>query len=374
MRVRWRNFELPARVSAEPETATSTYCKFVVEPFEKGFGHTIGNGLRRVLLSSIEGAAITQIKIDGVLHEFSTLDGVLEDVVEIVLNVKSVLLRMTTPGPITLRVDVTREGPVTAGDIQCPNDIEILNPDYLICSLTAQRQFRMELEAQRGRGYCTAEDNEKDEKEIGVIAVDSTFSPVIRVRYKVEDTRVGKITNYDRLVLEIWTSGIVTPEAALVEASKIYRKHLNPFIHYLHPSGTILATSESDFFGSDGPNFPQPVSATMETADRGILDQSLSVLDLSVRARNCLDAENIRTVGQLVRMTEADLMELRNFGQTSLREVRRKLGALGIALAGSSVLVESEPEPDSESESAVISLEEEQPPTVSESDEPEEDS
>jgi DNA-directed RNA polymerase subunit alpha len=336
MRIRWRNFELPSRVAAEPDTATPNYARFVVEPFERGFGHTIGNGMRRVLLSSIEGFAITQIRIDGVLHEFSAIEGVLEDVVDLVLNVKGILVRLAGEGPVPLRIDVKRKGPVTAGDVQCPADAEILNPDHLVCTLTADREFRMELVAQRGRGYRTAEENEKEEKETGVIAVDSNFSPVTRVRYKVEETRVGKMTNYDKLVLEIWTNGMVTPESALVEAAKIYRKHLNPFVHYLQPGAGVLTGETIEVPGA------APAAPVEGGETGGILDQPIGVLNLSMRARNCLDAENIRTVRQLMKMTEQELLELRNFGQTSLREVKKRLGEHGLALAGSTVYIEPE--------------------------------
>jgi len=212
MRIRWRSFELPSRVAADPDSASTNYAKFVVEPFERGFGHTIGNGMRRVLLSSIEGYAITQIKIDNVQHEFTSIEGVLEDVVDIVLNVKGILVRLASEGPVPLRINVRKKGPVKAGDIQCPADAEILNPEHVVCTLTADREFRMELTAMRGRGYRTAEENEKEERDTGVIPVDSNFSPVTRVRYKVEETRVGKMTNYDKLVLEVWTNGAVQPE------------------------------------------------------------------------------------------------------------------------------------------------------------------
>ena len=336
MRIRWRNFELPSRVAADTDSATPTYGRFVIEPFERGFGNTIGNGMRRVLLSSIEGFSITQLKIDGVQHEFSTIDGVREDVVDIVLNVKGILLRLSGEGPVPLRIDVRKKGPVTAGDIQCPADAEIVNPEHLICTLTSERELRIELMAQRGRGYRTAEENEKEEKETGVIAIDSNFSPVTRVRYKVEETRVGKMTNFDKLVLEVWTNGTVTPDSALVEAAKIYRKHLNPFVHYLQSGAGVLATD-----GVDMGSGAVAASGTTPIVDGGgALDQPLSVLKLSVRATNCLDAENIRTIRQLVKLSEQDLLELRNFGQTSLKEVKKKLGERGLALAGSSIYID----------------------------------
>ncbi|MSR45857.1 MAG: DNA-directed RNA polymerase subunit alpha [Planctomycetes bacterium] len=336
MRIRWRSFELPSRVAADSESVTSTYGRFVVEPFERGFGNTIGNGMRRVLLSSIEGFAITQIKIDGVQHEFSPLDGVREDVVDVVLNVKGVLVRLAGEGPVPLRVEMKKKGVVTAGDIQCPADAEILNPNHVICTLTADREFRLEMVAQRGRGYRTAEENEKDEKDTGVIFIDSNFSPVTRVRYKVEETRVGKMTNFDKLVLEIWTNGAVTPDSALVEAAKIYRKHLNPFVHYLQPGAGILAGEGSQ---------PSSVAAAIaevvaEPGTSVLLDQPISNLNLSVRARNCLDAENVRTIRQLVKLSEQDLLELRNFGQTSLKEVKKRLGEKGLALAGSAIYID----------------------------------
>ncbi len=342
MRIRWRNFELPSRVATESDSTSSTYAKFVVEPFERGFGHTIGNGMRRVLLSSIEGFAVTHIKIDGVLHEFSVIEGVLEDVVDVVLNVKGVLVRLAGEGPVPLRIDVRRKGPVTAGDIQCPADAEILNPGHVVCTLTSEREFKMELTAERGRGYRTAEENERDDRETGVIAVDSNFSPVTRVRYKVEETRVGKMTNYDKLVLEVWTNGTISPDAALVEAAKIYRKHMNPFVHYLQPGAGMLV-GESIEPGSPALG----VAMSGEPIDSGgLLDQPISVLNLSVRARNCLDAENVRTIRQLVKLTEQDLLELRNFGQTSLKEVKKRLGEHALALNGSAPYVGDDDDDD----------------------------
>ncbi|MBM4013388.1 MAG: DNA-directed RNA polymerase subunit alpha [Planctomycetes bacterium] len=347
MRIRWRSFELPSRVAADSESATSTYGRFVVEPFERGFGNTIGNGMRRVLLSSIEGFSITQIKIDGVQHEFSTIEGVREDIVDIVLNVKGILVRLAGEGPVPLRIEARKKGVVRAGDIQCPADAEILNPEHVVCTLNSEREFRMELVAQRGRGYRTAEENEKEEKEIGVIAVDSNFSPVTRVRYKVEETRVGKMTNYDKLVLEVWTNGAITPESALVEAAKIYRKHLNPFVHYLQPGAGILA-GESAVAGGTAVAVTESV---VDGAPSAALDQPISSLNLSVRARNCLDSENVRTIRQLVKLSEQDLLELRNFGQTSLKEVKKLLGERGLALNGSAIYIDDgEDQTDDKSE------------------------
>src|SRR5262245_49459433 len=230
MRVRWRNLELPTKVVADPATRTDTYARFVAEPFERGFGVTVGNGLRRVLLSSIEGTAVTSVKIQGVKHEFSPLDGVKEDVTDIILAFKRLRVRFHTDDPKVLRLEKKGPGPVTAADLQVGSDGEVVNRDLVLCHLTTDRTIEVEVEARRGRGYVTAEENSREEQEIGVIPVDSVFSPVLRVRYRTENTRVGKMTNYDRLILEIWTDGTISPEAALVEASKVYRKHLNPFI------------------------------------------------------------------------------------------------------------------------------------------------
>jgi len=324
MRIRWRNFELPTAVVLDKESRTDTYGLFSVEPFERGFGHTVGNGLRRVLLSSIEGAAITSVKIDGVLHEFTTIPGVLEDVTDIILNLKSVLVRIKSGREVTMKVDVARKGAVKAGDIVTDSNAMIVNPDQHIATLTEETSIKMELKACIGRGYVTAEENEDEEKEIGVIYMDSNFSPVKRVRYAVEDTRVGKITNYDKLILEIWTDGTVTPEEALVEASKIYRKHLNPFVQYVSLDRDVPAYESSED------------EAEEEERRRRLIAENLSLpiedLDLSVRARNCLESVSLKTVGDLVRNSESDLMKLRNFGKTSLKEIKKKLGDLCLSL------------------------------------------
>lgn len=324
MRIRWRNFELPSQVKMDHETATNQYAKFTVEPFEKGFGATIGNGLRRVLLSSIEGTAVTWVRIDGVVHEFSTIPGVLEDVTQIILNIKKLRVKMHTDAPTTLRIDVNQRGEVKAEAIEGDHNIEIANPDLKICTLTDDVRFSCEMQVKKGRGYVTAEENVNEEMEVGTIPCDSIFSPVHRVKYGIENTRVGKSTDYDRLVLEVWTDGTVTPEMALVEASKIYRKHLNPFVQYfelkedLAVDGGVLAPE-----GDEG-------AKRREMVD--LLGRSIDMLELSVRSKNCLDSENVGTLRDLVQMSEPELLKVRNFGKTSLKEVKNKLAALGLSL------------------------------------------
>jgi DNA-directed RNA polymerase subunit alpha len=324
MRIRWRNFELPSQVRLEKESASNIYGKFVVEPFEKGFGTTIGNGLRRVLLSSIEGTAVTWVRIDGIVHEFSTIPGVVEDVTQIILNIKKLRVKMHTDAPTTLRIDVNTRGEILAEGIEGDHNVEVANPELKICTLTDDVRFYCEMQVKKGRGYVTAEENVTEEMEIGTIPVDSIFSPVHRVKYAIENTRVGKSTDYDRLVLEIWTDGTVVPEMALVEASKIYRKHLNPFVQYfelkedLAIEGGVLAPE-----GDEGAKKKEMVE---------LLSKSVDMLELSVRAKNCLDSENVLLMRDLVQMTEPELLKVRNFGKTSLKEVKNKLSALGLSL------------------------------------------
>jgi len=324
MRIRWRNFELPSQVALDQDTATDTYGRFVVEPFEKGFGTTIGNGLRRVLLSSIEGTAVTHVRIDGVVHEFSSIPGVLEDVTHIVLNIKKLRVRMHTDAPSTLRLDVSQKGDVTAGMIEGDHNVEVVNPDLKICTLTDDVRFYAEIQVKRGRGYVVADDNVTEDMEVGTIPVDSIFSPVYRVKYAIENTRVGKFTNYDRLVLEVWTDGTVTPEMGLVEASKIYRKHLNPFVQYFELKEDLAV--EGGALAPEGDE-----SAKRKEMDE-LLSKSVDMLELSVRAKNCLDAENVQTLRDLVSIAEPDILKIRNFGKTSLKEVKSKLSALGLSL------------------------------------------
>ena len=324
MRIRWKDFELPTRVAYEEKTATPTYTKFFAEPFERGFGTTIGNALRRVLYSSIEGAAPTYLKVKGAPHEFTSLEGVVEDVTDIVLNVKQLIVKVADDAPKVLRVEASKKGPVKAAQIQAEAGVEIVNPDLVLCTLAEDVEFSAEIGVRRGRRYVTAEEQSKDGSEIGVIPLDSCFSPVRRVRYEVENTRVGKLTNYERLVLEIWTNGAVTPEEALTEASKILRKHLNPFVQYFELGRELQINEKKE---------EEMRRKEQEKEElRQKLSMSISELDLSVRSANCLASERIETIGELVSRTEAELLKVRNFGKTSLREVKKKLAEMGLGL------------------------------------------
>ena len=322
MRIRWRGLELPTRVVNDQEVSTPTYGRFSVEPFERGFGITVGNSLRRILLSSLEGAAITSVKIAGAEHEFTSLPGVLEDVTDIILNVKSLIVKSHSEEPKVLTVHSEVKGPIKADMIDCDPAIEIINKDLVLATLTDNVPFDMQMVAETGRGYIPAEEriDPDADQEIGRILIDAAFSPVTRVRYRTEDTRVGQRTNYDRLVLEIWTNGTLTPEMAMVEAGKILRKHLNPFVQYFELGEQIVESSTAEA--------QQDVDAELQRK----LGLSVHELELSVRANNCLEAAKIDLVGQLVGMTEADLLKIRSFGKTSLREVKRKLQDLGLSL------------------------------------------
>ncbi len=322
MRVRWRGLELPNRITADARFSTPDYGRFTIEPFERGFGTTIGNSLRRVLLSSLEGASVTAIKIKGATHEFTSLPGVMEDVTDIVLNVKSLIVRCDSDEPKTMRLAATGPGEVTADLIEADTAITIMNKDLVIATLTEEVDFEMELRVQRGRGYVPASEQyeeQRDEQELGLIPVDALYSPVQRVRYKVEDTRVGQKTNYDKLILEVWTNGTVTPDMAIVEAAKVLRKHLNPFVQYFE-LGRERVSAEA--------------SAAAAVDDELIrkLNMPVSSMELSVRASNCLESARINTVAELVSRTESDLLKVRSFGKTSLREVKRKLDDMGLTL------------------------------------------
>ena len=311
-------FELPSKLTKVEDGATPTYAKFIAEPFEAGYGHTVGNSLRRVLLSSIEGAAISSIKIDGVNHEFQSIDGVVEDVTEIVLNLKKVLIVSHKRETISLGIKVNKSGAVTAGDIQADANIQIVNPDQVICTLDTKRAFEAEIEIKTGRGYCPGEQNKKEEQPIGVIPIDSLFSPVRLVKYAVENTRVGQITDYDKLILEIWTDGRITPDDALKQAASILNHHLDVF----------------DRVSEEAYEFESQQSEVSEEQNklRKLLNMSVNEIELSVRAANCLNNANITTVGELAMKTEQEMLKYRTFGKKSLNEIKEKLEALGLSL------------------------------------------
>jgi len=311
-------FELPNRLVKVDETATDTFATFQAEPFETGYGHTIGNSLRRVLLSSIEGAAISSIKIDGVQHEFQSIDGVVEDVTDIVLNLKKVLLVSETREPTMLLIDVNREGPVTAADIQESANIKVVNPDQLICTLDKKQRFLAELEVRVGRGYCAGEDNKKPDQPIGVVAIDSLFSPVKLVKYTVENTRVGQEMDYDKLILEITTDGRITPDEALKQSAAILKHHLDVFDE---------VSREEIEFESESKEISEEQNRL-----RKLLNMSVNEIELSVRAANCLNNANITTVGELAMKSEQEMLKYRNFGKKSLNEIKDKLEQLGLSL------------------------------------------
>lgn len=327
MRVTWRGFELPERVEKDTMVSNNKYGRFFIEPFERGFGTTIGNSLRRILLSSLEGSAVTSIKISGVDHEFSSIKGVLEDVTDIVLNVKSLVIRLRGEGPKTMKVSSTKAGVITAADIVADPAIEVIDKEVVLGTLTKNVEFEMEMVVENGRGYVPASERilatDRFDQEIGRIQLDAVYSPVTRVRYTTEDTRVGQRTNYDKLTLEIWTNGTITPEMALVEAAKILRKHVNPFTQYSELGEETIAEEIKE-----------------EEAEEEVFDEQLvqklnspvQEMELSVRAANCLESEKIETVAELVKLTEAELLKVRSFGKTSLREIKRKLADIGLSL------------------------------------------
>jgi DNA-directed RNA polymerase subunit alpha len=329
MRVTWRGLELPTRVERDTIVSSEKYGRFFIEPFERGFGTTIGNSLRRILLSSLEGSAVTSIKIAGVNHEFTSIKGIMEDVTDIILNVKSLIIRLNGQGPKTMNISVNKAGTVTSADIVADPAIEVINKDLVLATLTEDINFQMEMVVENGRGYIPAseriDDAERFDQEIGRIMLDAVYSPVTRVRYTTENTRVGQRTNYDKLILEIWTNGTITPEMALVEAAKILRKHVNPFVQYFELGEETTTSSQISEEAE-----PEEQTVNEELAQK--LAMPIQELELSVRASNCLESAKTETVGQLVKMTEADLLKIRSFGKTSLREIKRKLADIGLSL------------------------------------------
>ena len=298
----------------ECEELTETYGKFVVEPLERGYGVTLGNSLRRVLLSSLPGAAVASVKIEGVLHEFSVIPGVVEDTIDIILNIKELLVKLHSDEPKTLRIEVEGEGEVKAADIIADADVEILNPDLHVATLDKDGRLYMEIVVEKGRGYLPA-DRRKLEPIIGVIPVDSIFTPVKRVNYVVENTRVGQVTDYDRLILETWTDGSISPKEAVSLSARILTSHLQLF------TGLTEAVQDVEIM----------VDKAEDTKDK-VLDLPIEELDLSVRSYNCLKRAGINTVEELIKKTEEDMMKVRNLGKKSLEEVKSKLDELGLAL------------------------------------------
>ena len=327
MRIRWRGLELPSRVQLISETSTPTYGMFVAEPFERGFGATIGNSLRRIMLTSLEGSSITKVRIQGIQHEFMTVPGVVEDVTDICLNIKSAVVKNHSSTQKILRIERHERGVVTAGDIVCSDQVEVLNKNMVIATMTDDVPFHMELTVENGRGYIpSSEYHASHEEEPGLLLLDAIFSPVVRVRYKIEDCRVGQRTNYDKLNLEVWTNGTISPEMAVVEAAKILRKHLTPFVSFREAGAEI--SPEGGLRGMlDGTGY-SPVDLELEEK----LNQSLAELNLSVRATDCLESEGINTIRDLVTRSEDQLLQVRNFGETTLVEVRERLSVIGLRL------------------------------------------
>ncbi|MBU1061138.1 MAG: DNA-directed RNA polymerase subunit alpha [Candidatus Omnitrophica bacterium] len=314
MGISWKTFEMPKKLESDEKTYSECYGKFIAEPFERGFGTTIGNSLRRILISSIEGAAVTSVKIDGVLHEFSTIPGVLEDIPQIVLNIKQLVLRSHSRTPKILYLKASKKGEVTAKDIITDDTVEIINPDLHIATLTKDTSFNMELEIGKGRGFVSSERNKKEGQAIGIIPVDSVFAPVRRVNFHVEETRVGQITDYDRLIINIWTNGSIDPKEALLYASHILQRHLEIFSKL----GEVQVEEEEEENKED-----------KELLEK--LNLPVSELELSVRSNNCLREARIKTIGELVRKTEQDMLQYRNFGKKSLTEIKEILKGMGLS-------------------------------------------
>ncbi len=315
MGVKWRDFQMPKRLDCDESVYSETYGKFIAEPFEKGYGVTLGNSLRRILLSSIEGSAVTSVRIEGVRHEFSTIPGVLESVTEIILNIKKLVIRSHSKVPKIIHIRAEKKGEVKAVDIVCDESMEILNPDLHIATLTRDTRFFVEMEVSRGRGYVPSEQNKKE--GVDTIAIDSIFTPITKVNFRVENTRVGQRTDYDRLVTEIWTNGSINPKEALLYGANILQRHLDVFVSY----GQLPEEEEED----------EEISVE-EQAMYEKLRLPISELELSVRSANCLKDANIKTISELVRKTESELLTFRNFGKKSLSEISDLLKAMGLGL------------------------------------------
>ena len=311
----WETLIKPKALEVEEENLSPTYGRFHVEPLERGFGITIGNSLRRILLSSLQGAAVTAVRINGVLHEFSTIHGVREDVTDIILNIKELLVKLHSDGPETLRLKVNKPGVVKAEDIQANPNVEILNPDHVIATLSEDGELDVEMVVKRGRGYIPAERNREEGQAIGTISVDALFSPIRKVNYTVTHSRVGQITDYDRLTLEVWTNGNVSPADAIAYAAKILKEQLSVFINF--DEGEVIPKA---------PEVPETAKLNEN------LFKSVDELELSVRSANCLKNADIRYIGDLVQKTEAEMLKTKNFGRKSLNEIKEILAEMGLSL------------------------------------------
>ena len=317
MGVKWRDFQMPKRLDCDEPSYTNIYGKFVAEPFERGYGVTLGNSLRRILLSSIEGSAVSSIKIDGVQHEFSTVPGILEPITDVILNIKGLILKSYSKVPKTIYIKADKKGEIKGKNIICDETIEIINTDHHIATLTQDISFNVELEVSRGRGYVPAELNKKEGMPLGTIAIDSIFTPIVKVNFLVENTRVGQRTDYDRLVVEILTNGSINPKEALLYGANILQRHLDVFVSY----GQLPEEEEEE----------EEISAE-EQALYEKLRLPISELELSVRSANCLKEANIKTISELVRKTESELLGFRNFGKKSLSEINDLLKVMGLSL------------------------------------------
>jgi DNA-directed RNA polymerase subunit alpha len=314
--MKWKTLEKPKRLDYERETLSPTYGRFHAEPFERGYAISIGNSLRRVLLSSIQAAAVTSVKIEGVLHEFSSVPGVVEDTTDIILNLKQVKLKLAGDGPKKLRLSASGDREVTARDIVADGDVEILNPDLHLATLSERdAKLEMEIEVDTGRGYATADRNKREDMPVGVVPVDSLFSPVTRVKIATENTRVGQMTDYEKLIMEIWTDGRIKPEDALAHAAKILKDHLQIFINFEEEPEEAITEVDSE-----------------REKQRELMGRSVDELELSVRSSNCLKNANIKTIGDLVVKTESEMLKYRNFGRKSLNEIKEILTEMGLSL------------------------------------------
>lgn len=318
MGIKWKDFQFPKRVECDESTYTSTYGKFSAAPFERGYGITLGNTLRRVLLSSIEGSAVTAVKFDGVHHEFSALPGILEDVPQIILNIKRLVLNSRSKIPKSIFIKCDEKGEVLAKDITVDETIEVINPDLLIATLTKDTKFNVEMEVSRGRGYLTAELGKKEDSPIGMVPIDAVFTPVQRVNYSVENARVGQRTDYDKLNLEIWTNGAISPKDALLYASNILQRHLDIFVNF----GQLPEEELEE----------EPEMSPEEIALYEKLRLPISELELSVRSANCLREANVKTIADMVKRTEEEMLGLKNFGKKSLAEIKGLLAGMGLGL------------------------------------------